>query len=179
MRPKNKYANVLYMSLTIAMGWKSVVVRAFFVFGSIWNIVLFQDDGISPVCKIWFMMPRRAVTTLSGAKCNNSATNPHSSEALFIFSRLMAHSTPVSSNLALSSAMVGLDYLDVHEKCFPTCLRNHWLEDVVRTVERWCATFSAAFSIGLACSATVEVLKISMHEAHVDAILQCQKIIVF
>ena len=160
--PKIKYANVLYMSLTIAMGRKSVVVRAFFVFGSIWNIVLFQDDGISPVCKIWFMMPRRAVTTLSGAKCNRSATNPHSS----------------SSNLALSSAMVGLDYLDVHEKYFPTCLRNHWLEDVARTVERWCATFSAAFSIGLAYSETVEVFKVSMHEAHVDAILQCQNIIV-
>ena len=60
------------------------------VFGSIWNVVLFQDDGISPVCKIWFMMPRRAVATLSGAKCNDSATNPLSSEALFIFSRLMA-----------------------------------------------------------------------------------------
>ena len=86
MRPKIKYANVLYMSLILAMGRKSVVVRAL----CIWNIVLFQNDGISPVCKIWFMMPRRAVTTLSGAKCNNSATNPHSSEALFIFSRLMA-----------------------------------------------------------------------------------------
>ena len=90
MRPKIKYANVLYISLTIAMGRKSVVVRAFFVFGSLLEQCLFQDDGIFPVCKIWFMMPRRAVTTLSGAKCNNSATNPHSSEALFIFSRLMA-----------------------------------------------------------------------------------------
>ena len=89
------------------------------------------------------------------------------------------HSTPVSSNLALSSAMVGLDYLDVHEKYFPACLRNHWLEDVARTVGRWCVTFFATFSTGLACSAAVEVLKISMHEAHVDAILQCQKIIAF
>ena len=43
-----------------------------------------------PVCKTWFMMPRRLVTTLSGAKCANSAANPHSSKALFIFSRLMA-----------------------------------------------------------------------------------------
>ena len=90
MRPKIKYANVLYMSLTIAMGRKSVVVRAFFVFGNIWNILLFQDDGFYPVCKTWFMMPRRFVTTLSGAKCANSAANPHSSKALFIFSRLMA-----------------------------------------------------------------------------------------
>ena len=49
----------------------------------------------------------------------------------------------------------------------------------MRTVGRWCVTFSAALSTGLACSATVEVLKISMHEAHVDAILQCQKIIAF
>ena len=45
----------------------------------------------------------------------------------------------------------------------------------MRTVEQWRATFSATFSIGLACSATVEVLEMSMHEAHVDAILQCQK----
>ena len=51
MRPKIKYANVLYMSLTIAMGRKSVVVRAFFVFGNIWNILLFQDDGITPYAK--------------------------------------------------------------------------------------------------------------------------------
>ena len=37
----------------------------------------------------------------------------------------------------------------------------------------------AAFSTGLACSATVEVWKIPMHEAHFDAILQCQKIVAF
>ena len=39
MRPKIRYANVVYMSLILAMGRKSVVVRALFVFGSIWNIV--------------------------------------------------------------------------------------------------------------------------------------------
>ena len=75
--------------------------------------------------------------------------------------------------------MVELDYLDVHEKDFPTYLQKHWLEDAVCTVGRWCVTFSATFSIGLTCSATGEVLKISMHEAHVDAILQCQKLIGF
>ena len=90
MRPKIKYANVLYMSLILAIGRKSLVVRAFFVFGSIWDIDFCQDDGTCPVCRIWFMMPRRAVTTFSGAKCNNSATNPQSSEALLAFIRWMA-----------------------------------------------------------------------------------------
>ena len=72
-----------------------------------------------------------------------------------------------------------LDYLDVHEKYFPTCLRNHWLEDAAFTVERWCVTFAVTYSIGVTCSATVKVLQIVIHEAHVDAILQCQKIIAF
>ena len=36
----------LYMSLILTMGRKSVAVCAVFVFGSTWNIVLFQDDGI-------------------------------------------------------------------------------------------------------------------------------------
>ena len=46
------------------------------------------------------------------------------------------HSIPVSSSLALSIAMVGLDFPDVHEKHFPTCLRGRWLEDAARTAER-------------------------------------------
>ena len=57
MRPKIKYANVLYMSLILAMGRKSVVVCAFFVFGNTGNIILFQNDGIFPVCKILSWCP--------------------------------------------------------------------------------------------------------------------------
>ena len=54
-------------------------------FGSVWNTAFCQDDGTSPVCSISFMMPRKAVTP-----CNNSATNPNSSEALLVFIRSMA-----------------------------------------------------------------------------------------
>ena len=144
--PQNQVCKCLYMSLILAMGRKSVVIRAFFVFGSIWNIVLFQNDRMSPVYKKWYMMPRRAVTTLSGAKCNNSATNPLSSEVLFIISRLMApFNSCVSSNSVLSSAMVGLDYLDVHEKYFlaegcPPC--RTIVCDIFCSIFHWFGIFS-------------------------------------
>lgn len=89
------------------------------------------------------------------------------------------HSIPVSSSLALSIAMVGLDFPDVHEKHFPTCLRGRWLEDAARTAERWCMTFFVASSIGSTCLTTGEPSKISMNKAHVGAVSQCEKIIGF
>ena len=84
-------------------------------------------------------------------------------------------STPVGSNFAVSVAMVGFDCPDLHEKYFPNCLRNHWLEDASRTGERRSVTFCKTISIGLACSTTSVVFQISMHEVHVDALPQCQK----
>ena len=85
----------------------------------------------------------------------------------------------MGSNFAVSVAMVGFDYPDLHEKYFLNSLRNHWLEDAARTGERRCVTFCKTFSIGLACSTTGVIFRISMHEVHVDAFSQCQKIGVF
>ena len=85
-----KYAKILYMRRMFAMGRKSVVTLDCFVFGNIWNNVLRQARGISPFLKILFMMQRMVDHTFSGAKCSNSATKPHSPEALFAFIRLIA-----------------------------------------------------------------------------------------
>ena len=90
MRPRIKYAKILYMRRMFAMGRKSVVTLDCFVFGNIWNNVLRHAHGISPSLRIVFMMLRMVHETFSGAKCNNSATKPHSSEALFAFIRLIA-----------------------------------------------------------------------------------------
>ena len=61
-----------------------------FRFGNNWNSVLCQAHGIARFLKIVFMMLRMVHQTFSGAKWNNSATKPHSSEALFAFIRLIA-----------------------------------------------------------------------------------------
>ena len=55
MRPRIKYAKILYMRRMSAMGRKSVVTLDCFVFGNIWNNVLRQAHGISIIKKL---MPR-------------------------------------------------------------------------------------------------------------------------
>ena len=161
----------LYMSLILTMGRKSVVVCAVFVFGSTWNIVLFQDDGISPRMQHLVHDARDSCHNIVRRKMQQFSHQPTLVLSFVFFCRLIGlfNSCKLQS---VSNAMVGLDYLDVHEKYFPTCLRNHWLEDAVRTDERWCVALSATISIGLTCSTTVEVFKISIREARVDAILQ-------
>ena len=51
--------------------------------------------------------------------------------------------------MAPPSAMVGLDYPDGHEKNFPTCLRNPWLQDALRTVAQWCGIIFETLFIDL------------------------------
>ena len=90
MRPKINYANVFIHESDHSNGPEVRGGSCVFRFCKHLEHGFYSKTMVfPPYAKIWFMMPRRAVTTLSGAKCNNSATNPHSSEALFNFSRLM------------------------------------------------------------------------------------------
>ena len=88
--PSTKYANVLYNSLTTAIGRKSDVDFAPLVFGNMLNTVCFHVSGTSPVKSTVPNKCNNASNITSGEWWRSSATSPTSSAALFVFNRVIA-----------------------------------------------------------------------------------------
>ena len=81
--PNMRYAKTLYNKRTFAMGWKSDTDLAAFVFGSILEDVVCQEDGTFPLVSISLITSSEAFKKSSGECFKNPATNPRSS--LFFF----------------------------------------------------------------------------------------------
>ena len=169
MRPKINHANVLYMSLIVAMGRKFVVVRALsflkapqtlFIFLFFSSLLFPQPSLAQTVLLVDHCFTRRryllCVQNLfhdAQESCYNIVRRkmqqfnyqPTFVRMLFIFSRLMG---PFNSGRLQFRPFKRNGRVRLPGCPWKILSSNHCLENAARTVEQWCGTFLPECSNG-------------------------------